>query len=212
MDTSHLSKETLRLLESVDNNWDCIPTDELLNTALFTKDPKTLQYLCDRNDWELDRGLSSNTSTPPKKLRAIFLRSNTPYIREQLACNPNTPASVLQALSQHTNLWKDLVSHPNIDTQSLTRMLEHCDKGSTLELQLKKRLGIKPEPETTKPNYYNLPGTDLDCLDIITRLELDFLLGNTLKYLWRAGKKDSNALRQDIEKAREYLDRWLAAH
>jgi hypothetical protein len=38
---------------------------------------------------------------------------------------------------------------------------------------------------------------------------LGFHLGNAVKYIARAGKKDPNRLREDLEKARWYLDRAL---
>lgn len=37
-------------------------------------------------------------------------------------------------------------------------------------------------------------------------LNSSFCLGNTLKYIARAGKKDPQALLQDLKKARWYLD------
>jgi len=36
-----------------------------------------------------------------------------------------------------------------------------------------------------------------------------FLVGNAIKYLARAGKKDNNTLKSDILKARHYLDKLL---
>jgi hypothetical protein len=36
-----------------------------------------------------------------------------------------------------------------------------------------------------------------------------FLIGNAIKYLARAGKKDNNSLKSDILKARHYLDKLL---
>jgi hypothetical protein len=36
-----------------------------------------------------------------------------------------------------------------------------------------------------------------------------FLIGNSIKYLARAGKKDNNTLKSDILKARHYLDKLL---
>jgi hypothetical protein len=55
-----------------------------------------------------------------------------------------------------------------------------------------------------------LPGFDLEslfyleCLDVIDYLGCNFYSGNTLKYLWRLGKK-SNELGSDLLKAYEYL-------
>lgn len=58
--------------------------------------------------------------------------------------------------------------------------------------------------------YYSLPGwTGIDCLDVIEALGLNFHLGNVFKYIWRAGRKSPYRL-QDLEKAREYLDREIS--
>lgn len=56
-----------------------------------------------------------------------------------------------------------------------------------------------------KPPHYQIGG--MDCLDVIQALELDFMLANAFKYIWRAGRKGPP--RQDIEKAHYYLERWL---
>jgi len=61
-----------------------------------------------------------------------------------------------------------------------------------------------------KPTYYgmNIRGVDVDALDIIQALDLPFEPANALKYIIRAGKKTPER-RQDIEKAIEYLKRFL---
>lgn len=41
-------------------------------------------------------------------------------------------------------------------------------------------------------------------------LDKDFCLGNVVKYIARAGKKDAATLAEDLKKARWYLDRRIA--
>jgi len=53
------------------------------------------------------------------------------------------------------------------------------------------------------PEHYK--GRKFECIDIIEDFNLGFNLGNALKYILRAGKKDSYA--QDIKKAIWYLER-----
>ncbi len=62
-----------------------------------------------------------------------------------------------------------------------------------------------------KPNYYKvkIKGVEVECLDVIDVLDLGFCLGNTLKYIWRGGRKTPDIL-QDLRKARVYLDREIA--
>lgn len=54
-----------------------------------------------------------------------------------------------------------------------------------------------------KPTYYN--DTSITPFDVIDAWGLDFYLGNVIKYIKRAGKKDNNSRLQDLKKAQEYL-------
>lgn len=57
------------------------------------------------------------------------------------------------------------------------------------------------------PSHYTKGG--IEAIDVIEAWELGFCLGNTVKYIARAGRKDSETLVQDLEKARWYLDREI---
>lgn len=58
------------------------------------------------------------------------------------------------------------------------------------------------------PSHY----TDgkIEVIDFIEDKNLDFNLGNAVKYIARAGKKDPSKEIQDLEKARWYLNRRIA--
>lgn len=58
-----------------------------------------------------------------------------------------------------------------------------------------------------EPAHYKRAGMP-ECIELIEALGLGYHLGNAFKYLYRHSSK--GAARQDIEKARWYLDRWLA--
>ncbi len=58
---------------------------------------------------------------------------------------------------------------------------------------------------TTGPSYYKRGSTDV--WDFIRDQELNFHLGNAIKYICRAGYKDSKI--QDLEKAIHYLENEL---
>jgi hypothetical protein len=49
--------------------------------------------------------------------------------------------------------------------------------------------------------------TVYEAIKVIEAWQLDFCLGNAVKYISRAGKKDGNAETQDLEKAIWYLQR-----
>ena len=56
------------------------------------------------------------------------------------------------------------------------------------------------------PAYYN---EGIECADYIYSHNMDFFRGNAVKYLTRAGKKDPAKEREDLLKAREYIDMEL---
>ena len=59
------------------------------------------------------------------------------------------------------------------------------------------------------PAHYGGADNPYEAIKVIEAWGLGFCLGNTVKYISRAGKKD--AIVQDLKKARWYLDRQIAA-
>ncbi len=55
------------------------------------------------------------------------------------------------------------------------------------------------------PTHYNSNPSGVEC--IVVAEHMSFCLGNTMKYIWRAGHK-GDAL-EDLKKARWYLDREI---
>ena len=58
------------------------------------------------------------------------------------------------------------------------------------------------------PPHYTKGG--IETIDFIEAKDLNYRLGNVVKYVSRAGKKDSDPL-EDLRKARWYLDREISA-
>lgn len=58
-------------------------------------------------------------------------------------------------------------------------------------------------PSVEHPQHYTSHPSGIECIDI-TRHH-DFAIGNAIKYLWRAGLKDSDNEIQDLEKAIWYI-------
>lgn len=54
-----------------------------------------------------------------------------------------------------------------------------------------------------RPNHY-CEGREYEPKDVIRDWDLNFNLGNSVKYIARAGKKDD--IIQDLEKAKQYLE------
>lgn len=60
------------------------------------------------------------------------------------------------------------------------------------------------------PAHYGGKDNPYEAIKVIEAWGLGFCLGNTVKYVARAGKKQGAAEIEDLEKARWYLDRHLA--
>lgn len=67
--------------------------------------------------------------------------------------------------------------------------------------------------EVDHPDHYGGAGNPYEVIKVIHAwgLHTSFALGNTVKYIARAGKKDVATYRQDLEKARWYLT-WEIDH
>ena len=62
--------------------------------------------------------------------------------------------------------------------------------------------------DVINPQHYKVNG--LECIDVIEALGFDFCLGNMLKYVWRAGRKDGVSTLEDCRKAQWYLSRHIS--
>jgi hypothetical protein len=55
------------------------------------------------------------------------------------------------------------------------------------------------------PNHYGGKDNQYEAIKVIDAWELDFCLGNTVKYISRAGKKNTDKELEDLKKALWYL-------
>lgn len=60
---------------------------------------------------------------------------------------------------------------------------------------------------TIRPDYYKSNG--IEVLDLTDAFDLNFNLGNVVKYVVRAGRKDGEEKEKDLAKAKFYLNREL---
>ena len=58
------------------------------------------------------------------------------------------------------------------------------------------------------PSYYG-SDTTYETIKVIEAWQLDFCLGNAVKYISRAGKKDPNKEIEDLQKAMWYIQRRI---
>lgn len=67
-------------------------------------------------------------------------------------------------------------------------------------------LFVAPEHDSVNhPQHYG-GDTTYEAIKVITAWDLDFCLGNTVKYICRTGKKDGSDPLIDLKKAKFYLD------
>lgn len=59
------------------------------------------------------------------------------------------------------------------------------------------------------PPHYGGKDSPYEAIKVIEAWGLDFYLGNTVKYISRAGKKDPSKELEDLEKAAWYLQRKI---
>jgi hypothetical protein len=66
-----------------------------------------------------------------------------------------------------------------------------------------------PYEHVNHPQHYGGESNPYEVIKVIEALEMDFHLGNTFKYIARAGKKETDKELQDLEKALWYLQRKI---
>ena len=67
---------------------------------------------------------------------------------------------------------------------------------------------LMPNLEVDHPKHYR-EDSGLEAIEVIEAWDLNFNLGNVVKYVCRAGLKDKADREEDLEKARWYLNREL---
>lgn len=63
--------------------------------------------------------------------------------------------------------------------------------------------------EVNHPKHYGGGNNPYEAIKVIEAWDLGFNLGNTVKYISRAGKKEPDKTVQDLEKAKWYLEREI---
>lgn len=89
--------------------------------------------------------------------------------------------------------------------------IPHCFKYREIDSDFCKdhrKVTEESEEKINHPPHYTSDG--IEAIDVIEAFQLNFCLGNTIKYLLRAGRKDSTAMIEDLKKAAWYLEREIA--
>lgn len=70
-------------------------------------------------------------------------------------------------------------------------------------------MGTQVSHAVNHPAHYGGADNPYEAIKVIEAWGLGFCLGNALKYIARAGKKDAARELEDLRKARWYLDRHI---
>lgn len=87
------------------------------------------------------------------------------------------------------------------------------DVADTVNVTIKKDSDNMPKQTNEESDAVNHPSHyqgKIEVIDFIEDKHLGFNLGNCIKYIARAGKKNPEKLLEDLKKARWYLDREIA--
>lgn len=63
------------------------------------------------------------------------------------------------------------------------------------------------ENDPINPSHYK--AEHMEVIDVIEDFDLNYYRANAVKYLLRAGKKDPNKVKEDLQKAEWYLQREI---
>ena len=134
------------------------------------------------------------------------VRAGVP-IRRHLWKDSLTPQAVCGS-AQPALLFPNGVD-PNLDAEDI--LAQDWEVGPFGQPAQPGPLSLDSPDKVNHPSHYGGEGNLYETILVLEAwgLDRDFLLGNTVKYISRAGKKDSPL--QDLEKAKWYLDRKIAS-
>lgn len=106
------------------------------------------------------------------------------------------PVDVVYPYQQGEELMKSLEAYRSVTSNFY---------GSSTTLQPSK---MARNDQQIRPSYYNQHPSGVECIEIIKHY--DFCVGNAMKYLWRAGLKNSGIPEEDeirdLKKAIQYIE------
>lgn len=95
--------------------------------------------------------------------------------------------------------------------EAIDAIAKELSEGSDFSLDIIDDTPTQQYDNIDHPKHY-IEGRKYEPIDVIQDWKLDFCLGNALKYISRAGRKDKEKTVEDIKKARWYLERFIAEH
>jgi len=133
----------------------------------------------------------SKKPTLSARIRDLFKKG---YERKEIETKLGVSPQLIYAVAKK----EGLVKKKKKKSSSIIKAV----KETTAEIQK-----VKADPVNSPPHY---KAGGFETIDFIEAKDLNYRLGNVIKYVSRAGKKDSDPL-VDLKKARWYLDREIFA-
>jgi len=125
-------------------------------------------------------------------------------IRKYIKQNPNaTTSQIIQAINVTA---KEVYSVRYLDKKKIKKTQKSFSPMNTLSIQPIEMIEPKADP-VNHPPHYKTGG--VETIDFIEAKQLNYNLGNVIKYVARADHKGNR--KQDLEKALWYLKREIAA-
>ena len=160
-----------------------------------------------------DGGWNSALKSCVHKLYSFFGRGTPSPTEMNIFSAPEKEPTLFDDLV--SEILKERIPHPVYDDHKawnsavhvcLNRLYKYFGKGEPPQkiddLFMEK---VSDTNDSVKhPSWYTQGG--IETLDFIAAKELNFMRGNAVKYITRAGKKDQSKELEDLEKARFYLD------
>lgn len=176
---------------------------------------------------EVDKLIYTDPKTGKKELIRADIITKLNRIKDQLISD-RVMADVWYDLDKHSFEWEEsdgqhfrsyngenlmqvkdipisVIPHDNpVLKVELSDEYQHNHLQEAMDYALKEKEDI-----IGKPNHY-CAGRKFEPKDVIRDWDLNFNLGNTVKYISRNGRKAGNSALQDLKKARQYLDFEIA--
>ena len=140
------------------------------------------------------------------KKKAQVERSHDPKVKKAekkylKAVKTNKPSKIIKAVKEMKQALDKIEMKPT------KLIIQPKHKNTAMELLAKLDVAEKKLDLVNKPPHYTTGG--VDTLDFIEAKDLNYRLGNVVKYVVRCGKKNTDPV-QDLEKAMFYLKREIA--
>ena len=157
----------------------------------------------------LARGLSAAEIAKRLKVKAAYVHTIKWQDKRRQKAQPERSHNpkVVKAEKRMIKLAEGLYKKPPTRPSKLMKAIDQMNREMAAVRKLDAEL-LKPDL-VNKPPHYTDGG--VDTLKFIEAKDLNFRLGNVVKYISRAGKKLGADPVQDLEKARFYLEREIEA-